>query len=259
MFLVPKKNSEMRPIIKLEVPQHLGGEGKVQDGDPASHTQGPHQGQMGHIHRSSRTPIFMSRSRIKQEVPALHSQGDGLPFRALPFGLTTAPKEFTRVTATLASIVHRKGINLHLYLDNWLLRANSFQKCLTQTKDVLAEMTQLGFIVNPDKSELIPTQQFSFLGEDFDLALGIVRPTHEKVDKILTLCRILRKHPCQEARFLLKVLRVLNAVADVIPLGRVRMRPLQLNLLIQWSMSTQPLSYKVFLKQLLPGAPMLVE
>ena len=74
-----------------------------------------------------------------------------------------------------------------------------------------------------------------------------MRPTQEKVAKIQALCRILKKHPCQEARFLLKVLGVMNAVADVIPLGRLHMRPLQLYLLSQWSMSTQPLSCKVFL------------
>ena len=74
-----------------------------------------------------------------------------------------------------------------------------------------------------------------------------MRPTLEKVVKIQSLCRILKKHPCQEGRFLLKVLGVMNAVADVIPLGRLHMRPLQLYLLSQWSMSTQPLSCKVFL------------
>ena len=36
-------------------------------------------------------------------------------------------------------------------------------------------------------------------------------------------------------------------VAEVISLGRLHMRPLQLYLLSQWSMSIQPLSYKVFL------------
>ena len=81
-------------------------------------------------------------------------------FRALPFGLTTAPKEFTSVTATLASIVHRKGINLHLYLDDWLLRANSFQKGLVHIKEVVAEMTQLSFIVNPDATVLLSGRGF---------------------------------------------------------------------------------------------------
>ena len=206
MFLVPKKNGEMRPIInlkslntsvekekfKMETQQAIR---KALTKDEWV-TSIDLKDAYFHVPIKDQAKKFL-RFTVRETV---------YQFRALPFGLTTAPKEFTRVTATLASIVHRKGINLHLYLDDWLLRPNSFQKCLTLTKEVLVDTTQLGFIVNPDKSELIPTQQFSFLGEDFDLALGIVRPTQEKVDKILTLCRILRKHPCQEACFLLKVL-----------------------------------------------------
>ena len=244
MFLVPKKNGEMRPIINLKSLNTSVEKEKFKMETQRAIRKALTKGEWVtsidlkdayfHVPIKDQAKKFL-RFTVRETV---------YQFQALPFGLTTAPKEFTRVTAILASIVHRKGINLHLYLDDWLLRAKSYQKCLTQTKEVLTDMTQLGFIVNPDKSELVPTQQ---KGEDFDLALGIVRPTQEKVDKILTLCRILRKHPCQEARFLLKVLGVLNAVADVIPLGRLHMRPLQLYLLSQWSMSIQPLSYKVFL------------
>ena len=168
-------------------------------------------------------------------------------FKALPFGLTSAPREFSRVTETLGAIAHRQSINLHLYLDDWLLRARSFQRCRQDTATTLRQTNSLGFIINEEKSELVPTQQFSFLGEDYDLALGLVRPTLRKYHQIGILCRLLKKHPLQEARLILKVLGVMNAMADVIPLGRLHMRPLQLYLLSQWSMSTQPLSYQVFL------------
>ena len=114
--------------------------------------------------------------------------------------------------------------------------------------DTLRQANSLGFIINEEKSELVPTQQFSFLGEDYDLALGLVCPTLRKYHQIGILCGLLKKHPLQEALFLLKVLGVMNTMADVIPLGRLHMRPLQLYLLSQWSMSTQPLSYRIFLK-----------
>ena len=71
--------------------------------------------------------------------------------------------------------------------------------------------------------ELIPTQIFTFRGEDFDLVKGVVQPTLEKVDKLLVLCNILRKHPLQEPRFVLKVLGFMNAIADTILLGRSHM------------------------------------
>ena len=69
---------------QLEVPQHLGGEGKVQDGDPASHPQGPLQGQMGRLHRSQGRLLPCSDQGSSKEVPALHSQGDGLPVSGSP-------------------------------------------------------------------------------------------------------------------------------------------------------------------------------
>ena len=247
MFLVPKKNGEMRPIINLKSLNNAVEKGKFKMETQRAIRRALQQGDWvtsidlkdAYFHIPIK-PAFRKflRFTVGREV---------FQFKALPFGLTSAPREFTRVTSTLASIVHRKGINLHLYLDDWLLRARSFEKCLQQTREVVQDTTDLGFIVNPVKSDLVPTQKFSFLGEDFNLVEGLVRPTQEKVAKIQALCRILKKHPCQEARFLLKVLGVMNAVADVIPLGRLHMRPLQLYLLSQWSMSTQPLSCKVFL------------
>ena len=54
-------------------------------------------------------------------------------FKALPFGLTSAPREFSRVTETLGAIAHRQSINLHLYLDDCLLRVRSFLKCRQDT------------------------------------------------------------------------------------------------------------------------------
>ena len=44
-------------------------------------------------------------------------------FRALPFGLATAPVIFTRVMNVVAAYAHVQGIKVHMYLDNWLLRA----------------------------------------------------------------------------------------------------------------------------------------
>ena len=46
-------------------------------------------------------------------------------FRALPFGLTTAPLVFTRVVAFVGRILRLKGVRVLLYLDDWLILAPS--------------------------------------------------------------------------------------------------------------------------------------
>ena len=86
-------------------------------------------------------------------------------FKALQFDLTSAPQGFTQVTATVGAILHQ-SINLHLYLDDWLLRAESYEQCLLHTQLTVNQSTRLGFIINKPKSELVLTQIFTFLGED---------------------------------------------------------------------------------------------
>ena len=83
---------------------------------------------------------------------------------ALPFGLSTAPMIFTLVMREVRIMLHKINVEIHMYLDDWLLRAKSqvlLQRNLNVTLDLCE---QLGLEVNVAKSELIPTQKFTFLG-----------------------------------------------------------------------------------------------
>ena len=50
-------------------------------------------------------------------------------FTALPFGLATAPLEFTKVVKEVKLMAQSRGIRIHQYLDNWLLRAPCPEIC----------------------------------------------------------------------------------------------------------------------------------
>ena len=85
----------------------------------------------------------------------------------------------------------QNGIRIHQYLDDWLVRATSHRVCLQHTQ-VLVKMCQhLGWLVNVEKSELEPKQVFNFVGYQFDLQSGRVRPTPDRwqslQEKILEL------------------------------------------------------------------------
>ena len=41
-------------------------------------------------------------------------------FRAMPFGLSPTPLAFTRVMAEVKKLVHREGLLLYQYLNDWL-------------------------------------------------------------------------------------------------------------------------------------------
>ena len=98
-------------------------------------------------------------------------------FRALPFGIATAPLEFSQVVKEVKLMLQNRGVRIHQYLDAWLLRAPSEEICLQQSKQLVAFVQELGWVINFQKSELKPTQNFDFLGYRFDLAKGEVSPT----------------------------------------------------------------------------------
>ena len=49
-------------------------------------------------------------------------RGKVYQFRALPFGLSTASYIFTQVVSQVKALVHLRGIQLFLYLDDWLVQ-----------------------------------------------------------------------------------------------------------------------------------------
>ena len=66
--------------------------------------------------------------------------------------------------------------------------ATSHQTCLQHTQTSVALCPELGWLVNKEKSELDPKQVFNFVGYQFDLAEGKVRPTPVRwTDKIQSI------------------------------------------------------------------------
>ena len=64
-------------------------------------------------------------------------QGQTYQFKALPFGLSTAPMEFTVIAKEVKIMATHRGIRIHQYLDDWLVRARSHQFCLQHTQDLV--------------------------------------------------------------------------------------------------------------------------
>ena len=177
LFLVPKPNNKWRPILdlsnlnlflkvekfKMETPETI--RSSLQQGEWV--TSVDFQDAYFHI------PIQeQSRKYLR-----FHVQGQTYQFKALPFGLSTAPLEFTVVAKEVKLMATHKGIRIHQYLDDWLVRAKSRETCLHHTQVLIKMCQNLGWLVNLEKSELEPKQIFDFVGYQFDLRSGRVRPT----------------------------------------------------------------------------------
>jgi hypothetical protein len=137
---------------------------------------------------------------------------DGVPYqyRALPAGLSTAPGVFTRVIGVIKTFLHRLGIQIHQYLDDWLIRAVSFLICHNHTQVSLHITQMLGFVAHSQKSQLTPVQIFIFLGYLFLLHLGIVRPTFERWTKLVKILTLFVKAKALPARMWQRLLGLLD-------------------------------------------------
>ena len=106
------------------------------------------------------TPI-QEQSR---KYPRFHIQGRAHQFKALPFGLSTAPMEFTVIPKEVKLMAIHRDLRIHQYLDDWLVRARSHQACPQHTQELVKMYQQLVWLVNLEKSELEPKQNFDFVG-----------------------------------------------------------------------------------------------
>ena len=161
-------------------------------------------------------------------------------FRALPFGLSPAPLIFTRVVREFASLARQKAIRLSCYLDDWLILAQSQARCAAHTRQMLDLAESLGFIPNPEKCDLTPSQSFDYLGMTFDTTSMLVRPTQSRLEKLHTLLLDLRASQTASARLLSSLLGTMESLAPIIPLGRLMKRPLQREFRQRWDQTSQP-------------------
>ena len=191
LFLVPKPNNRWRPILDLSTLNTFSNTESFKMETPETIGTSLHAGEWvtsidfkdAYFH----IPIH-SQSR---KYMRFNLQGRSYQFKALPFGLSTAPMEFTVVAKEVKLMTLQKGIRTHQYLDDWLVRAPTHDTCLQHTQTMVTLCQELGWLVNKEKSELAPKQVFNFVGYQFDLKEGKVRPTEERwqtlTDKIRSI------------------------------------------------------------------------
>ena len=240
LFLVPKPHHRWRPVIdlsrlntflhvekfKMETPESIRtslipGEwvALIDLSDAYLHIP---------IHPHSRKYLrFCHRSQVFQ-------------FTSLPFRLATVPQVFTMIVKEVKLMALSKGLRLHQYLDDWLIRSQSREEALVNTQAVVDLTQSLGWIVNQQKSELNPTQVFSFVGYEYHLDSALVKPTQERWLKLQDFILQLKSKHVLTARCLMSLIGLLTSTKKMVPEGRLHMRPFQFHLKQHWKFP-QPL------------------
>ena len=127
-----------------------------------------------------------------------------------------------------------RGLRIHQYLDDWLIRSQSQEEAQVNTQAVVDLTQSLGWIMNQEKSELKPTQVFSFVGYEYHLDSALVKPTQERWLKLQDLILRLKSKRVLTARCLMSLIGLLASTEKMVPEGRLHMRPFQFHLKEHW-------------------------
>jgi len=101
-------------------------------------------------------------------------------FKALPFGIATAPRIVTKVMKPLIRMLRISGIRSFHYIDDWMIVAAREDMCAKHTDFTVRWTQSLGYVINEVKSSLAPSQNVTYLGMFFDLRRGYVQLTEKR-------------------------------------------------------------------------------
>ena len=149
------------------------------------------------------------------------ANGQVYQFTALFFGLSTAPQVFTRVIAPVSAILHSWGIRMRCYLDDWLVQSSSRESLLQDLQVVLSLCRELGIVINPEKSNLKPSQVVQYLGVIINAQTFVASPSPERISRLQSTAGVFLSSAAPPASLWLSLLGMLSSMAHLVPGGRL--------------------------------------
>ena len=236
MFLVDKKDpGEYRPVFDLSQLNKSLDIPKFKMETTGNLTKSLKKGSWVTIIDLKDAYLHVPINQLYRKYLRFAYRGQIYQYKALPFGLATAPYLFTRLIKALALHMHMNGIDLHHYLDDWLNQDLSQKASLSSTQYLLRTTLELGLIPNWKKSILVPTQVFTYVGVVWNLQKGMMYPPLDRLQKIESAITLILSKEGASARSWLHLIGLLVSTEKQVPFGRTYMRGIQWNLALQWN------------------------
>ncbi|CAK1578331.1 unnamed protein product [Parnassius mnemosyne] len=224
IFLAPKPNGGKRFILNLKSLNKFISKPhfKMEDYRTASKLI-PQDGYLATIDLKEAyllVPIHpRHRKYLRFQFETLENKLVTYEFTAMPYGLSVAPRVFTKIMREVISCLRSRGHDSVIYLDDTLCIGSNYHMCSTNVNDTLKLMKCLGFIINVDKSYLQPNQTCKFLGFIFNTTnLTISLPEEKRTSIIQLVQKFLRISHCTIREFA-QLIGVLIAACPAVKYG----------------------------------------
>ena len=240
LFLVEKSSGGWRPVIDLSPLNQFVRQTQFRMETPSSVLLAVRKGEfLASIDLKDayfQIPVHPSSRKLLRFV----SNGTVYQFKALCFGLSTAPQVFMKVFAAVSAWAHSRGVHLLRYLDDWLILASSETKTRQHLSQLLSLCHSLGIVINEQKSDLSPSRSVEYLGMTIDTISARAWPTEARIQKFLTVARNFLSQPNPPAQQWQVLLGHMSSLEKLVPRARLQMRSLQWHLKSSWSTESDP-------------------
>ena len=227
IFLVPKRNGKWRPVIDLSALNEYLVVDTFKMTTPQTTRLALSPGDWAISLDLKDAYFHIPINRAYWKYLRFSVEGRTYAFVALPFGIATAPQVFTRVFGVIGAFLRQHGISMIQYIDDWLVHHRDSIRLSAIVAELLPFLSYLGIQLNLAKSELVPTQRFTYIGVEFWTDLSLVFPPMDRITKLLEILGNLHgRHACT-ARELLSLIGLINSMMAYVSLGRLHLRPLQ--------------------------------
>ena len=154
-------------------------------------------------------------------------EGSLFQFAVLPNGLACAPRLFTKLLKPVYATLRRRGVKIVGYIDDSFIVHESLAECDSHARQVWDLLTELGFLINVDKSIVVPTQRLTFLGYIFDSNTMSITLPGEKIHKLKGQVEHLRRTPRHTIQQVAEVLGLFVAYCEAADYGQLHYRALE--------------------------------
>ena len=227
MFLVPKKDGSYRPITDLrELNRFIQWEHFKMEGihllkDLLQRGDGMVKLDLKDAYFA--VPIHQEHRKFLR----VRWKGKTYQFNCLPFGLSSAPRVFTKIMRPVIAWLRQIGCRMITYIDDNLIMAPTQVEAACLAEIAISLLEALGFVVNYPKSIIQPCQELQFLGFSINSADMNIRVPKEKLKKLHAMVREILEAPTTSGRELAKFVGTASSLSLGIPPAPLFYRALQ--------------------------------
>ncbi|KAG1144359.1 hypothetical protein G6F37_007464 [Rhizopus arrhizus] len=150
-----------------------------------------------HVEDDTKSVVVPIHPASQQYLTFKH-QGVVYQYKSMAFGLSVASRVFTKIMCYALEPLRRKDIRFVYYLDD-ICDLEKTSKRMTQVTQLITKhLTKLGFLINWEKSVLIPSHAQEFLDFVFNTKKMSISVPVQKLQELMMRLKQILNHPLQQ-------------------------------------------------------------